>query len=75
MSKVTLEQLAYHNLERHSLIDRAPAMDTIRVVEDICGLNAQGALNYNQSLWARVEGVWVIEKDGDAWNLSVELFK
>jgi len=57
MYTVTLEQLAYHNLERHSLIDRAPAMDTIRVVEDICGLNAQSALNYNLCLWARVEGL------------------
>jgi len=57
MYKVTLEQLAYHNLERHSLIDRAPAVDAIRVIEDICGLNAQGALNYNLSLWARVEGL------------------
>ena len=57
MSRVTLEQLAYHNLERHSLIDRAPAVDAIRVVEDICGLNAQGALNYNLSLWARVKGL------------------
>jgi hypothetical protein len=57
MSRVTLEQLAYHNLERHSLIYRAPAVDAIRVVEDICGLNAQGALNYNLSLWARVKGL------------------
>jgi len=55
MSKVTLEQLAYHNLERHNLIDRAPTGDAVRVVEDICGLNAQGALNYNLCLWARVE--------------------
>ena len=23
----------------------------------------------------RVEGVWVIKKDGDAWKLTVELFK
>ncbi len=57
MSKITLEQLAYHNLKRHSLIDRAPTGDAIRVVEDICGLNAQGALNYNLSLWTRVEGL------------------
>ncbi len=57
MYEVTLERLAYHNLERHSLIDRAPAADAIRVVEDMCGLNAQGALNYNLSLWARVEGL------------------
>ena len=57
MYKVTLEQLAYHNLERHSLIDRAPAVDAIRVIDDVCGLNAQGALNHNLSLWARVEGL------------------
>jgi hypothetical protein len=57
MSKVTLEQLAYQNLRRHSLINRAPSVDAIGVIEDICGLNAQGALNYNLSLWARVEGL------------------
>ncbi len=57
MYKATLERLAYYNLERHSLIDRAPKIDAIKVIEDICGLNAQGALNYNLSLWARVEGL------------------
>jgi hypothetical protein len=57
MSTVTLEQLAYHNLKMHSLIERAYAGDAIRVVEDICGLNSQGALNYTLSLWARVEGL------------------
>ena len=40
MYKVALDQLTYHNLERHSLIDRAPAAEAIRVVEDICGLAA-----------------------------------
>ena len=40
MYKVTLDQLAYHNLKRHSLIDRAPTVDAIRVIEDICGLNS-----------------------------------
>lgn len=57
MCKATLEQLAYHNLRKHSLIDRAPAGDAFRVIEDICGLNAQGALNYSLSLWARVKGL------------------
>ena len=57
MYEVTLEQLAYHTLGRHSLIDRAPSADAYRVIEDICGLNAQGAFNYNLSLWARVEGL------------------
>jgi hypothetical protein len=57
MSGVTSEQLAYHNLKMHSLLDRVSAGDEIRVIEDVCGLNAQGALNYNLSLWARVEGL------------------
>ena len=56
MYEVTLEQMAYHTLKRHSLIYRAPSADAYRVIEDICGLNAQGALNYNLSLWSRVEG-------------------
>jgi len=57
MNEVTLEQMAYHTLGRHSLIDRSPSADAYEVIEDICGLNAQGALNYNLSLWARVEGM------------------
>ena len=57
MNEVTLEQMAYHTLGRHSLIDRSPSVDAYEVIEDICGLNAQGALNYNLSLWARVEGM------------------
>ncbi len=57
MYEATLEQLAYHTLERQGLIERAPSADACRVIEDVCGLNAQGALNYNLSLWARVEGL------------------
>lgn len=57
MNTVTLEQMAYHTLKMHSLIDRAPSADAHRVIEDICGLNAQGALNYNLSLLSRVEGL------------------
>jgi hypothetical protein len=57
MYEATLEQLAYHTLGRHSLIDRSPPADACRVIEDVCGLNSQGALNVNLSLWARVEGL------------------
>jgi len=57
MNEVTLGQMAYHTLGRHSLIDRSPSAEAYGVIEDICGLNAQGALNYNLSLWARVEGM------------------
>jgi len=47
MYRATLEQIAYHTLDRHSLIDRAPPTEACRVIEDVCGLNSQGALNYN----------------------------
>jgi len=57
MYRATLEQIAYHTLDRHSLIDRAPPTEACRVIEDVCGLNSQGALNYNLSLWVRVEGL------------------
>jgi hypothetical protein len=57
MYRATLDQLAYHNLDRHSLIDRVPPEDALKVIEDVCGLNAQGALNVNLSLWARVVGL------------------
>ncbi len=57
MYRATLDQLAYHNLEMHSLLERAPPEDAFKVIEDVCGLNAQGALNVNLSLWARVVGL------------------
>lgn len=57
MNRVTPNELAYQTLKKHSLIHQAPTIDATRVIEDICGLNAQGALNYNLSLWARVKNL------------------
>jgi uncharacterized protein YcaQ len=44
-------------LERHHLVERAPASDLVRVVGDICGLHAQLMSSAELSLWARVDGL------------------
>ena len=48
------EAASFFTLDRQHLIERAPASKAIDVVDDILGLNAQGALNYQLSLWNRV---------------------
>lgn len=55
--EVSPERAAYFTLGRHHLTERAPPDRAVEVVGDIMGLNAQGALNYQLSLWNRVEGL------------------
>jgi uncharacterized protein YcaQ len=51
------ETAARFTLERQHLLERAPPDHAISVVDDILGLNAQGALNFQLSLWNRVSGL------------------
>ena len=55
--EVSPERAAYFTLGRHHLTKRAPPDRAVNTVGDILGLNAQGALNYQLSLWNRVEGL------------------
>ena len=48
------ETAARFTLERQHLLERAPPDHAIAVVDDIMGLNAQGVLNFQLSLWNRV---------------------
>jgi len=52
--EIDSETAARFTLERQHLIERAPPDHAIAVVDDIMGLNAQGALNFQLSLWNRV---------------------
>lgn len=52
--EISPEAAALFTLERHHLIERAPPGEAMKVVDDILGLNAQGALNFQISLWNRV---------------------
>lgn len=52
--EIELETAARFTLERQHLLERAPPDHAIAVVDDILGLNAQGALNFQLSLWNRV---------------------
>jgi len=55
--EVTPSEASYFNLTRHHLVERLPRGRALEAVADILGLNAQGALNYQLSLWNRVEGL------------------
>ena len=55
--EVPLRNVIFFTLRRQHLLQRADRDSAIRVIEDILGLNAQGALHYNLSLWNRVEGL------------------
>jgi hypothetical protein len=52
--EIDLDTAARFTLERQHLLERAPLDDAIAVVDDVMGLNAQGALNFQLSLWNRV---------------------
>lgn len=52
--EIPLRNAALFTLGRHHLLERAPRGRALDVVDDILGLNAQGALNVQLSLWNRV---------------------
>ena len=52
--EIDTETAARFTLERQHLLERAPPDHAVAVVDDIMGLNAQGALNFQLSLWNRV---------------------
>jgi len=52
--EIPLRSAALFTLSRHHLLERAPRSRALDVVDDILGLNAQGALNVQLSLWNRV---------------------
>ncbi|MGD2201481.1 MAG: winged helix DNA-binding domain-containing protein [Candidatus Bathyarchaeota archaeon] len=53
--KITIRAATAFNLDRHHLTERAPTETAVKVVGDIMGLNAQGILNFQVSLWNRVK--------------------
>ena len=57
MYEVASDSARLFTLRRHHLIERAKPEQAVDVIDDILGLNAQGALNYQLSLWSRVEGL------------------
>jgi len=53
--EVPLRNAVHFTLSRHHLLERAPRGRALDVVDEILGLNAQGALNVQLSLWNRVD--------------------
>ena len=52
--EIPLRKAALFTLSRHHLLERAPKGLALNIVDEILGLNAQGALNVQLSLWNRV---------------------
>ncbi|MFQ6075545.1 MAG: winged helix DNA-binding domain-containing protein [Candidatus Bathyarchaeia archaeon] len=55
--EVPLRNASLFTLSRHHLLERAPRNQALEVVDEILGLNAQGAINFQLSLWNRVTGL------------------
>jgi len=55
--EVRLRTAAFFTLSRQHLLERAPRDSALEVVDEVLGLNAQGALNVQLSLWNRVAGL------------------
>jgi hypothetical protein len=55
--EVTYDSARLFTLRRHHLIKPVKPEQAVNVIDGILGLNAQGALNYQLSLWSRVEGM------------------
>jgi len=53
--EVSLRNASLFTLSRHHLLERATRSQALDVVDEILGLNAQGAINVQMSLWNRVE--------------------
>ena len=52
--EVQSSQATFFTLRRHHLLKPSHNHDALKVIDDVLGLNAQGALNYQLSLCARV---------------------
>lgn len=54
--ELNLKQISRSYLKSHFLINRAQQKDLVKVIDEICGLNAQSARAPYLSLWSRIEG-------------------
>ena len=54
MVDVPICQVTFFTLSHHHLLEQLPNHSALKAIDDILGLNAQGALNYQLSLCARV---------------------
>lgn len=52
---LSIEKANRFCLFRHHLLEKVEDKALLRVVHDICGLNAQGAITVNLSLWNRIK--------------------
>ena len=53
--EIPIRNATLFTLSRHHLLERAPCSQALEVVDNILGLNAQGSLNVQLSLWNRVD--------------------
>ena len=66
--KLNWAQVRAYRLQKQHLDQRAPKRDLVRVVGDVCGVQAQLASAAELAVWARVEGVQKGDVNDCLWN-------
>ncbi len=68
MTGLSAEQVTSWRLSKHHLAERAEKNQLIRVVEDVCGIQAQVLSGALIAIWARVEGVSAKDIEDALWK-------
>src|SRR5260370_13934978 len=68
MTGLSGEQVASWRLSKHHLAERAEKNQLIRVVKDVCGIQAQVLSGALIAIWARVEGVSAQDIEDALWK-------
>jgi uncharacterized protein YcaQ len=66
--RLSWERALAWRLQRHQLVERAPAKDLLRVVSRICGLHAQLMSSAELTVWARTDGLARSALDDALWR-------
>jgi winged helix DNA-binding protein len=68
MPRLSVEQVTSWRLSRHHLDERAEKRELTRVVEDVCGVQAQVLSGAALSLWARVSDITIEDVEEALWK-------
>jgi hypothetical protein len=68
MPRLSVEQVNSWRLSKHHLAERAEKRQLTRVVEDVCGVQAQVLSGAALSLWARVSDITIEDVEEALWN-------
>ena len=68
MTGLSAEQVTSWRLSKHHLAERAEKSQLTKVVEDVCGIQAQVLSGASIAIWARVEGVSAQDIEDALWK-------